>query len=233
MGERSHKDAAWGDTNAMGSQRETLSVAAAYRTCHSSPFSSYQTQIHLLCLRACYRRNNKRRHSSPTDAQDELVFPPGSSALITCFCHIKIVCIVYSWIWSPVCTENFLIWKEKQVLGSYFIVSNFIWKKDKVKAHVVTSSLRVLICKWNFNFRWICIHPSQAFISRIKSTFFWASCSFFHRSFLPISSCAANTDGSYHGTDEEEMVSMCFLCMSLNLSQHEPRPSIKAQTPHI
>lgn len=46
-------------------------------------------------------------------------------------------------------------------------------------------------------------------------------------SLLPVSSGAANTDGSYHGTDEGEMASMCFQCMRLNLSQHEPRHSIK------
>lgn len=57
--------------------------------------------------------------------------------------------------------------------------------------------------------------------------FFFHSIVFSLPSLLPVSSGAANTDGSYHGTDEGEMASMCFQCMRLNLSQREPRHSIK------
>lgn len=67
--------------------------------------------------------------------------------------------------------------------------------------------------------------PPQAFTSQID--FFSLSIVFSLPSLLPVSSGAANTDGSYHGTDEGEMASMCFLCMRLNLSQREPRHSIK------
>lgn len=73
----------------------------------------------------------------------------------------------------------------------------------------------------------LCPFPPSFDFPHQVTFFFLTSCSFFHLSFLPISSGAANTDGSYHGTNEEEMVSMCFLCMSLKLSQHEPRSSTK------
>lgn len=65
--------------------------------------------------------------------------------------------------------------------------------------------------------------PSFYFTNRL----FFLSIVFSLPSLFPVSSGAANTDGSYHGTDEGEMASMCFLCMRLNLSQHEPRHSIK------
>lgn len=61
----------------------------------------------------------------------------------------------------------------------------------------------------------------------LHELFFPISIVFSLLSLLPVSSGAANTDGSYHGTDEGEMVSMCFLCMRLKLSQREPRHSIK------
>lgn len=197
-------------------------MPAVYRTCHSSPLSLYQPQIHLLCLCACYRRNDKRQHSSPTNERTRWTcvstrrwtcsLPAGLlSAMIRCFCHVKIVYSVYSWIWSLGCTDNFLILKEKQCLRNLFYCFQFYLENDKVKAHVGTSSPWALIWKWNVNFRWI---PTSS------QLFFLASCSFFHLSFLSISSGATNTDGSNHGTDEKEMVSMCFLCMSLNLSQH-------------
>lgn len=79
---------------------------------------------------------------------------------------------MYSWIWSPGCTDNFLILKEKQCLRNLFYCFQFYLENDKVKAHVGTSSPWALIWKWNVNFRWICVHPPQAFISHIKSTFF-------------------------------------------------------------
>lgn len=62
----------------------------------------------------------------------------------------------------------------------------------------------------------LCPTSSHLFLLSIR---FFSSISLF----LPISSGAANTDGSYHGMKEKEMVSMRSQC----LSQHEPRPSTK------
>lgn len=68
--------------------------------------------------------------------------------------------------------------------------------------------------------------PPQALTSQIDF-FPSALCSLFRLSSqYPL---VLPTDGSYHGTDEGEMASMCFLCMRLNLSQREPRHSIKPQ----
>lgn len=181
--------------------RRKQSVPVDSRTCYSSPFSLHQPQIHLLCLCAGYRRNDKRRHSPPTNRQDELVFPWGGEpvhCLLALFQHSLGVFV--TWKQFIACVVEYglqvaltIFWFQKRIQGilqgilrNLFYCFRFYLEKDKVKAHVVTSSLRGLICKWNFNFRWICVHPPQAFIFLPhRVNFFFLSIMFFLPSLLP------------------------------------------------
>lgn len=117
--------------------------------------------------------NERTRWTCVSTRQWTWSLPAGLlSAMIRCFCHVKIVYSVYSWIWSPGCTDNFLILKEKQCLRNLFYFVQFYLENDKVKAHVGTSSPWALIWKWNVNFRWICVHPPPSFYFPHQVNFF-------------------------------------------------------------